>query len=205
MPLSSSASRSTRGAFHQQVLPATARAELGARHRFPGQGRGIGFRRHALPARAEKAERRLSTSAITAVLQHNCGQIVHPAHRERSCLLCLVLRAALHLTVQDWPSCLGPGAAESSWPSPASPRAMTRRGALPRADRLGHLLSRNRACAGRRIRTQEKEQVPANPPPDGAQGAVRMRAAASAPPRRGDVGSMPEVPSIDRQPRGPTQ
>jgi hypothetical protein len=62
------------------------------------------------------AGRRLSVSAIIAVLQHNRGQTVHPAHRPRSCPLGSVMRAALHLTVQGRPSCLGPGATEGRNP-----------------------------------------------------------------------------------------
>jgi hypothetical protein len=47
-----------------------------------------------------------------------------------------------------------PGATKDVTPSPAPSPAMTRREALPRPDRLGHLLSRNRACTGRRSRVQ---------------------------------------------------
>jgi len=94
-------------------------------------GHRAGFRRHAFRAFAQKTElrrysglitpkpgsrRRLSVSAIIAVLQHNRGQTVHPAHRQRSCPLGSVMRAALHLTVQGRPSCLGPGATEGRNP-----------------------------------------------------------------------------------------
>jgi hypothetical protein len=213
---SSGPSRSTRGAFHQQVLPAAACAGQETRHRFPGTnaaGPASGATPSSLARRRLSllgfaglitllpisTERRLSISAITAVLQHSCGQTVHPAYRQKSCLLWPVMRAALHLSVQDRPSCLVSGAAEGSRHSPAPPRAITRRGASPRSNRLGHLLSRSRACAGRRIPAQEKEQVPANPPPDGAQGAVRLKGrSASVQPRRGTQAAYPRcLPSTD--------
>jgi len=192
VPVSRSTLRSARSAFHQQVLPAPACAGQGARHRFPEQVPGIGFRRYAFLARARKAEptrtfrvcrpdagqakRRLSTSAITAVLQHNCGRIRHPAHLGKE------LPPWLGDAGSPPPS--GARPAELSrvrgrrglLPSPASPRAMTRRGASPRSGRLGHLMSRNRACAGRRVPAQEMEQVPAKPPPDSVQDAARTRA-----------------------------
>lgn len=128
-----------------------------------------------LSPRAVQAKRRLSTSAITAVLQHSCGRIRRPARRQGV--------ASLPGDAGS-PAPFGARPAELSRargrrrvnPSPASPRAMTRRGALPRSGRLGHLMSRNRACAGRRVPAQEMEQVPARPPPDSVQDAARTRA-----------------------------
>lgn len=51
-------------------------------------------RRHVPPAPARAGQDALPTSAITAVLQHNCGQTVHPARRKRSFPLCAAMRAA---------------------------------------------------------------------------------------------------------------
>ena len=102
VPLSSSTPCSTRGAFRQQVFPAPARASQETRHRCPGPGTA-GSASGATPSslarrwlvrarfrgsspRDRPDRRRLSTSAITAVLQHSCGGIVHPAVRKGSFL-----------------------------------------------------------------------------------------------------------------------
>jgi hypothetical protein len=163
--------------FDSRCLPSTGvpRARLretGNPPPLPGSwDRGIGFQRHALLACAEKAGQGTIPGLITprparpAPPVNFCNHCGSPAqlrwdrpprgpHREFP--PCAVVWAALHLAAQRRPSGLRSGAAEGSWPSPAPPRAMTRRGASPRADWLGHLLSRSRACARRRIRAQEE-------------------------------------------------
>lgn len=106
------------------------------------------------PCAACASQESVSTSATTTVVQHSHGSTDHPAHRAGSCVPARWMRAAL--------APLGAGPAKLS-PSQGPPQAyalassspaIARWGALPRPDRLGHLLSRNRACAGRRGRTQ---------------------------------------------------
>jgi hypothetical protein len=192
MPVSRSTSRSARSAFHQQVLPAPACAGQGARHRFPEQVPGIGFRRCAFLARARKAEpartygvgrpgagqakRRLSTSAITAVLQHNCGRIRHPAPRQgvaslaRGCRQPCTSRRKTGRAVPGQ----GPPKAETFASISAcddSPRSFA---PTPvRSDTSCHGIAPAQVEESRR---KDMEQVPAIPSPDSVQAAVRTRA-----------------------------
>lgn len=106
------------------------------------------------PCAACASQESVSTSATTTVVQHSHGSTDHPTHRAGSCPPARWMRAAL--------APLGAGPAKLS-PSQGPPQAyalassspaIARWGALPRPDRLGHLLSRTRACAGWRSRTQ---------------------------------------------------
>lgn len=104
-PSSKSAASTARGAFHRQVLPDRPLARgQGTRHRARGLCRGAGFRRRsppqlsperAVPPRARSArpqvravKRRLSTSAITTVPEHDHGIAETPATSPRRVTPC---------------------------------------------------------------------------------------------------------------------
>lgn len=93
------------------------------------------------------------------------------------------------------PSCLESRGRHGLTSTPAPLRTMTRRRALPRTDRPGHLMSQKRA------RTQPEEPdaevrdvVPTFPPSNRAQGAVRMRARAPLTSAKKIPDRAPEVP-----------
>jgi hypothetical protein len=93
----------------------------------------------------------------------------------------------------------GQGPPRTRTSPPAPPRAIARGRALPRSDRPGHLLSRVRACVGRRAGRRWQGRIPAKPPASDAKRRSHKGCCRSPSAKRG-VSCAPEVPSIDGRP-----
>jgi hypothetical protein len=200
VPPSRGTPSSAQGAFHRQVLPASL-----ARRRRPATVPGALPPPGRLPAprRSSLSLGRAGPAASSGVHHPGAGQV------RRACRLLQPPRSSS--TTTEGPTTpratpglppaqrfagsrasgrttgravSEPGTAEDAMSSPAPPHAMARRGALPRPDRLGHLLSRVRACVGRRAGRRMRDESPRNRRQP-ARSAVCSRAAAATPPRRG--------------------
>jgi hypothetical protein len=151
--------------------------------------------------------RRLSTSAITTVLEHDSRfdpNIPWTPHRELPpCSayfrqLCALRRAAGRADA-------GSGASERLATPPAFPGRDFSRGSFAptRSSRTPHVASFASVLAGAPRTDVYGTEVPANPPADDARGAFRTRAASRHPPRRGLRSAHPRcLPSMGKPPEG---
>lgn len=204
--LSHFASPPVQGAFHREVpAPSRSRATRRTRHRAPGfaasepasdasfaparlaprRARPAAGSRahHPGPGRPDAACRLLQSPRF---LQHELRSDRPPRASSRELRPCSIDAGSPAPRGAGRSSCLQARGRRRRDALASSSPAMTRREALPRPDRLGHLLSRNRACPGRRSRKQVRgTRFPRVRRRPTRKGANRTRAAADAPPRRG--------------------
>lgn len=142
------------------VSSAPVWAGIGVRHPLhPGR---LGPPRHPglvtpAPGRSGTAYRLLQSSRFSST---NHGATNHPTHHAKSRPSALNAGSPAPRSARPAKLSLGQGPPRARALTSTSP-AIARWGALPRPDRLGHLMSRLRACAGRRSQTQvERERCP---------------------------------------------
>jgi hypothetical protein len=110
---------------------------------------------------------RLSTSAISTVLEHDCGLDHHPASLAGGCPPTLLsMQAALRLSTRCRSSCPWFRGRRSLFSADGTSRAEARE-LCPDHDQPGHLMSQTHVHAGRRSR-RDWDSVPTSLPADSA-------------------------------------
>jgi hypothetical protein len=143
------------------------------------------------PGRRTERVRRLSTSAIITVPEHDRATNHPPRTRRRELPLnSELMRAALCLAARRWPSCHGIRGHIRFSAYVASPRRARRGELCPDPERLEHPMSRTRVDPDRSSQHRWEGQVPTRSPADDAS-AARARATSPSLPRRGPGSAHP--------------
>lgn len=196
----------TRHARARRAGPATVLLALPPRSRLPTPRSPYpGLRRvkarpaagsrahHPRPGRPDAACRLLQSPRFSSTTTEPDPRTLHAPQRVTP------LRSATAgspaLARERRPSCLESRGRHGLTSTPAPLRTMTRRRALPRTDRPGHLLSQKRArTQPEKPDAEVRDAVPTFPPSNRAQGAVRARARAPLTSAKKIPDRAPEVP-----------
>ena len=158
-----------------------ARPAAGSRAHHPGPGRPDAA------CRLLQSPRFSSTTTETDPLTLHAPQRVTPLRGATA--------GSLTLARERRPSCLESRGQHGLTSTPAPLRTMTRRRALPRTDRPGHLMSQKRArTQPEKPDAEVRDAVPTSPPANSAQSAVRTRARAPLTSAKKIPDRAPEVP-----------